>query len=470
MRFNLEKGVFSRGGRLNRFLGAILAATAFHGADASPTATNPPPAWISRPLSLSDTLNIALTNNRTILKSRTDVQAAYGVALQTRAIVIPKLRSQANYQLIDQNSIDKYPFPGGFNLSYPDQSWGATVQLVQSVYEGGRMVSAVRAARLTKDQAILNHQAVVADTLLEVRIAYADVLLAAQQITVQEASTNLLNMEWQDARRRFDAGTVPRFNVLRAEVELANATPRVIRARNAHHIAKNNLATLLGYDVPRDIGEDIPVVLTGELKVEREPEAFPVQLPMAIALAHERRPELGALRKAEGLSKEAVTVAKAGYKPSVQIAAGYGSRNSAFSRDLTKDITGWFTTGQMAWNIFDGLLTKGRVDEAKARHEHARLDLDDAGRRVELEVRTAYSTLIEATEVLKSQMKVQEQAEESLRLAKARNEAGTGTQLDVLNAQTALTEARTTQIQAEHDYLVATARLERAIGQNPMPR
>ena len=67
-------------------------------------------------------------------------------------------------------------------------------------------------------------------------------------------------------------------------------------------------------------------------------------------------------------------------------------------------------------------------------------------------------------EVLESQKKVQEQAEEALRLANARSEAGTGTQLDVLNAQTALTEARTTQIQALHDYSVARAKLERAMG------
>jgi outer membrane protein TolC len=66
---------------------------------------------------------------------------------------------------------------------------------------------------------------------------------------------------------------------------------------------------------------------------------------------------------------------------------------------------------------------------------------------------------------MESQKKVQEQAEEALRLARARAEAGTGTQLEMLDAQTALTEARTTQVQAVHGYVVARARLERAIGQ-----
>jgi outer membrane protein TolC len=102
--------------------------------------------------------------------------------------------------------------------------------------------------------------------------------------------------------------------------------------------------------------------------------------------------------------------------------------------------------------------------QARARQERASVDLQDAARTIELEVRTAYSTFVEAREVLESQEKVQEEAEEALRLAGARAEAGTGTQLDVLNAETSLTQARTTRLQALHAWSVARARLDRAIG------
>ena len=85
--------------------------------------------------------------------------------------------------------------------------------------------------------------------------------------------------------------------------------------------------------------------------------------------------------------------------------------------------------------------------------------------QIENEVRTAYSNFIEAQQVLESQLKVIEQAEEAVRLAMARNDAGSGTQLDVLSAQTALTDSRTTQAVALRDYAVALARLERAIGE-----
>ena len=81
-------------------------------------------------------------------------------------------------------------------------------------------------------------------------------------------------------------------------------------------------------------------------------------------------------------------------------------------------------------------------------------------------MRTACSNFIEAREVLESQKAVQEEAEEALRLAEARMAAGSSTQLDVLDAQTALTQARTTQAQALHDYSVARARLQRAVGED----
>jgi len=294
-----------------------------------------------------------------------------------------------------------------------------------------------------------------------VRVAYYDILLAAQQIIVQEASVNLLRKELEDATRRFEAGTVPRFNVLRAEVEVANARPKLIRAKNSHRIAKNNLANLLGYHVPTNVWEEIPLQLTAKL----EAEPYEIDLPAAVAQALERRPELGVLRKAERLRKEEILMAKGGYKPSLELFAGYGARNTRFRDDFLQDVAGFNAGIQLNWDIFDGRLTKGKIQQAEALHERAVVDLDDTTRRVELEVRTAYSNFIEAQEVLESQKKVQEQAEEALRLASSRAEAGTGTQLDVLNAQTSLTEARTTQSQALHDYAVARARLERAIGQ-----
>jgi outer membrane protein len=443
----------------------LLAAYRFN-ARAANTNT---PAWLQQSLSLAECIDLALRQNSTILKGRSDLEAAYGVVVQTRAIAIPKVTATANYQKTDPGGVETFPpVPSNIPSPFPeirgDQRWSGDVRLVQSIYEGGRITSALRTARLTKEQALLQYQTVIADTLLALRVAYSDVLLSEQQIVVQEASVKLLTNELQDQNRRFDAGTVPRFNVLRAEVELANARPRLIRARNAYRIAKNDLVNLLGYNVPKEIWQDIPLQLTGRL----EAQPFEMELPSAIAQALENRTELAALRKALGLAKEAVVTAQGAAKPSVEVFTGYGSRNTMFSDDITRAVSGWYGGARLNWTIFDGLYTKGKIDQAKALDRKAAFELEDVTRRVELEVRTGYSRFIEAREVLESQKKVQEQAEEALRLADVRSQAGSGTQLDVLSAQTALTEARSTQIQALYDYAVARARLERSIGQNIM--
>jgi outer membrane protein TolC len=416
-------------------------------------------AWLTRPLSLADALNTALQQNATILKAQNDLEASHGIVVQTRAVVLPQVKASGQYADEEITLATGSPYP------LPHQSWNSGIQIIQSIYEGGKLRAALRAADATKQQAVAQFQTGVADTLLAVRLAYYDTLLAAQQITVHEASVNLLQKELEDQQHRLDAGTVPKFNVLRAEVAVANERPNLIRARNDYRIAKNNLANLLGYNLPRDVWENIPLNLTDAL----EAAPYDVNLPDAIQQALTRRTELIALRKQVELQQLNIVNAKSGYKPTMQVFAGYNWMNNQFSTELGYELNGWNAGAQMSWNIFDGLLTHGKVMQADAQFAHAKTDLADQSRQIELAVRTAYSDFLEAKEVLDSQTKVQEEAEEALREANARADAGTGTQLDVLDAETSLTQARTTQIQALHDYTSARAKLERAIGADLAP-
>ena len=420
------------------------------------------PDWLTRPLSLADSLNIALVQNATILKAKNDLEASYGIVVQTRAVALPQLVATGQYKDTEPSAVES--FPGGTNgvSSQPDQNWNAGVQLIQTIYSGGKLMAAVRAAKVTKQQALAQYQTTLADTLLSVRLAYYDILLAAEQITVNETSVNLLQKELDDQQHRYDAGTVPNFNVLRAKVSVANARPPLLQARNNYRIAKNNLSNLLGYNLPRDIWENIPLNLTDGL----DAAPYEINLPNALQQALEKRPELLALRKTEELQDLNITDAASGYKPELQVFAGYTWFNAQFTPpvDLTHDINGWNVGGQVSWNIFDGLLTHGKVIQAKALYEKSKTAVDEEMRNVELEVRTTYSDFLEAQEVLESQKTVQEEAEESLREANARSDAGTGTQLDVLDAENQLTQARSTRVQALHDYDAARARFERAIG------
>lgn len=248
--------------------------------------------------------------------------------------------------------------------------------------------------------------------------------------------------------------------MLRAEVELENAKPPLIRAQNDLRISKESLVKLLAIDAPNQTNAFTPISFEGKLVYEHR--AW--ELPTALEQALQRRPELLSAERHVSVAKANVQVASSGYKPQASVFGNYGWHDYTFANDPGDTREGWTLGANLNWALFDGMLTRGKVTEARAQLQEANLDYADTRRQVELEVRQAYSDYLQTLELIEAQKKTVEEAEESLRLAEARFRAGTGTQLDVLSAQTALTEARSNEIQALHDYNVAIATLERVTG------
>jgi outer membrane protein len=418
-------------------------------------------------LTLEQCLELGLRQNPAVLKARQEIRRAQGVVVEARAPALPQLTASGQYQRIDRNFVDAFPFGGTnapgvntplvFNNQY--QPWAAQVEATQLLYSGGRVSAALRLAKLSDQIALLGFQRTVADIILELRRAFYAVLLDESLVRVREQSLQLLEQQLADVQHRFEAGDVPRFNVLRAEVEVANAKPPLIRAQNDLRLARETLVKLLAVDSPPE-QEFTRISFVGELAYQ--PRAW--SLPEALGAALRSRPELQQTERQVRAAKENIRIAQAGYKPEVSAFADYGIRDTTFSDEIDDTIHGWVLGAKATWPLFDGMLARGRVQQARARQEQAGLDYADTRRSIELEVRQAYSGFLQAVELVEAQKKTVEQAEESVRLAEARFRAGTGTQLDVLSAQTALTEARSNESQALYDYNVANASLERVTG------
>ena len=269
-------------------------------------------------------------------------------------------------------------------------------------------------------------------------------------------SVELASQQLKDAQNRFEAGTVPRFNVLRAEVEAANVKPGLIRAKNDFLIAKLQLAKILALE-PSDSGKP-GFQCIGELRIS--PRLF--DLGEALSLAVARRSSLKAQRQQILIEKEKVIGAIAGYKPRIDATGGFEIMQKSSSQALDASVQGYFLGITGSWKIFDSFETSGQVAQAKARMQSATAGYDDALRTVELEVQRAYADLQQYKETVESQQKNVEQAVEALRLAQERLSAGAGTQLEVLDARVALTRARTTEVQARADYVRSLAEFDRA--------
>jgi len=305
-------------------------------------------------------------------------------------------------------------------------------------------------------------EGIINQQLLAVRTQFYTVLLAKEKIKVQEENVTLLEQQLKDAQSRLGAGTVSNFEVLRAVVALANGQPPLIQARNDYRIAIEQLRQVLG--LITNYGPNATKVpeFVGALEVG-QPASY--QLTDALAAAHANRPELQRLARLENAGEQTVKANRAGYQPEIDLVGGYEwVRSPVFSAAWSNRLEGWTAGVQAQWNIFDGRATAGRVIQARSQLDQAKLSLAEATLSVEVQVRQAYSSLIEAWELVQASVKTVEQAQEALRLANVRYGAGTATQLDVLTSQVALTEARLNQLQADYGYNVALAAMRQAIG------
>jgi outer membrane protein TolC len=401
-------------------------------------------------LNLRYALAFALDNNFAIRQAKERIRQQEGVVLEVKSSTIPNVAASGSYSRnADEVSTNGY-----------DYAWSFGVTARQVLYSGGGVSASVRGSEAAREAAVLALRSVINDALLDVRTKFYTVIVNRERIEVQEQNVALLQRQLQDVKNRYEAGTVSNFEVLRAEVALANAQPALIRARNEFRNAIEDLRQALGFVTATEPNVTKLPEFVGEL--EFKPVEF--DLRSSLATAREQRPDLLRLQRLEVAAAEGVTARRANYYPDVTAFGSYDFRKAPFGSTSGSTRDGWTVGLQSTWDIFDGRATAGRVAQARSLLEQTKLAVGDAQLAVDVEVRRAISSLQEADELAAASKRVVEQAEESLRLANARFGAGSATQLDVLTAQTDLTTARLNQLQAFYSHTIAVARVRKALG------
>ena len=487
----------------------LLAVAAVCSAVFAGTGTRASTGSSPRTFTLNEAIETAFQRNPDILRARQEIERTKGVQIEVRAQALPHLDATAFYKKTDPNlmgggtssfatttstppTITPTPVPtvtpsptatpGDRSVNREtrtqsasatpsptvspgtiiipttstENSYDLTLTATQLIYNGS-VIPAIRGANIARDTSFFTLRDTIDRVIATVRQQFYQVILNKALIAVQEESVQLLQSQLKDQENRFEAGTVPRFNVLQAEVALANQQPALITARNNFRIAQLQLAKTIGLDFNPARGERAPLECRGELHFE--PREMP--LTLAIELGKERRPFLKQQRGNVLLAVAQVSGAFAGYQPTLSLNGGYEWASSPFSDRLSDIDKGWFFGVTGSWPIFDGFATAGLVKQQRALLSEARITYDDAVRQVELEVQQAFSNLQQDRELYESQSKNVDQAHEALRLATARLGVGAGVQLDVLNAQVALTQAQSTRLQALYSYNAELAEFDR---------
>jgi len=430
---------------------------------------------------LDDAVKTALQKNPTLLNAVQQIRFTRGQVIEVTAQALPQVDAVAGYQQIATELADpKTPTSSGgntINIPLPDgttvpldlgggggryvndKSWNVGFQASQLIYNGGAVISGIRAADAVESGANFLLRQTINDVVAQVKIAFFQVVLNRALIVAQKQSVDLLGEQLKDQENRYEAGTVPRFNVLQAEVALANAQPPLIQAQNNLRISMYQLVKLLGMDYSPAKPSEVPFNVVGNLTYV----ARKINIDESVRMAIERNPALKAQRQNLLAQAQNVNVQFAGYLPTVSAQADYTWQNNNAFESLTEVTAGWTFGFVGSWAIFDGFETKGRVMQARAQLEQAVNNYNDGVRQIILDVQEAISNLQTALETVQSQEASVLQATEAFRLSQERLDAGAGTQLDVLNAQTQLLQSQTNVLTARYDYITALAQYNLAL-------
>jgi outer membrane protein len=411
-------------------------------------------------LTLQDSIRIALQNSRSLRTVLEDERKANARVREAKGARLPQLDISANYRRLDR--VPKARFPsfdpvsGTFTFNeieiQPIDSGTGTVSLSQVVDISGVVRTATDAASLFSRIANLDVQRTRNDVVLQVKQAFYDVLRAQELVRVAEESLRNAEVRRKLAQAAVDAGVSPKLDVMRAEAAVAAAEQAVITARNALQLAKSAFNNVLGRRVDEPV-ELLPVD-------EQVPESADFNQYLQEALA--KRPEMIQANLGISLAEKQITAAKRDQLPTV-VVRGQWDFNLKTSTFQPRE-SSFTTIAAVQFKIWDSGQTQGRVEQARADVDKAKITIENVREGIALEVRSAYLGLQEAREKVAVAEKGLQAATESLRVARLRYEAGVSNQLELSDAELAYTQAEQNLVNARYDLRVAWARLEKAMG------
>jgi outer membrane protein TolC len=434
---------------------------------AAPSAVRafPTPEEIAgRELTLGEAVRIALDNAPAILQRFGEYVAAQQRIDQAFSTMLPQLSllGQALYSDSTTRIFNSTGSTTFSNVSKPSPASGA-LSASQLLWDFGKSWAATDAAKANSDSAREQVELQKDLIVLAVKESYFLQLLSSRLVVVAAQAVDRSELNLKSAKGFFDVGTRPKFDVTRAEVDVANARVALIRAQNAVSLARIGLNQAMG------IAINAPTRVKDILAYE--PVKFDRDTLVAEALR--QRPEYKQARLRSDAAEATVRQNFRDFFPGLfgvgSVGAGrtendfQGQGGSSAPGVFTRVDRDWQVGLELRWNIFDGGNKIARYREAKALLEASQAGVRDTELQIWQQVEQAHVNVVEAEERIGAAQKAVESAQENFRLSQGRFDAGVGTIIELTDAQLALTQAQATEAQALSDYRIAIARLERAL-------
>lgn len=408
-----------------------------------------------RRLTLEECVRLGLERAIPVRNAQRDEAVARARIGQVRAQILPDLKATGEY--LHYGDLQSFDTGQGVVPLGRQDNYSAAAEVRQLLYDGGSVRAAMKAARTYREKAEQETRQAEAARVRDIKLAFYRVLLAAQNVAVEEASAEQLRGLVAQAEARFARETASEFDLLSARVRLANQQPDLIAARRDAQVARASLRNLL-------------MLEEKDFEVEGSLAFRPVEVNLEAALEAGRRnrPELQSQLKQVVLNEVDIRYERGGYLPEVSARAAYRGQNPESFISAEDDWSWRWDAGLvLEWSLFDGALRRHRVIEKSLELSKSKDRLVELERAVELEIEQAWLDLVHAAEAVAASRENISLAAKGLDIARTRHAAGLSTYLEFADANLALSTARLNHARALCAHLQAEAVLDYACGRTP---
>lgn len=412
-------------------------------------------------LDLEETIQRALLTNPSVKiaeSQRKEAKADYSAAKSARGISISLSHSTGRNGYADNRLNPIYDNAGNligtsYNKSIGNSHSNSIIASLP-LFTGGELQGQIGQAKanyrsmLSAEEQAYNEMKETATT------GYFNMLNAGNMKALRQESVDRLQAHLDNVIAQYNVGIVARADVLRSEVELANAKQDYITASNEYDVAEATLNNIIG----------TPLNTTLKLKDSLQYVPYDNDMAYCLAYSEQHRPELKQAEYGVDAAEAALVVARSGHMPKINAVAGNywgGTDESNWPGD---DNDHWSVGVTASMNIFDSGVTWSKIHAAQEALVQAKENQRQIKDNVELEVRTDYLNLREAEKRITTTQVAVASAEEDYHIAVVRYQAGVGTNIDVMDAQEALTQAKTNYYQALYNYNTSKAALNTSMG------
>lgn len=425
-------------------------------------------------LSLNECIDIALENNSSLRNADRRVDIAKANVVTAKSGFLPRINSSfSSGKYIQGPRQIRTDVPVGFDPTtgqgiYEERTIrqestsrnynSARVSLSQNIWDFGRSSNYIKTAnaeREASEQSKLSTQHAV---VLNVKAAYFNLLKAEKLYEVYADAVALAKEQVDRSETMMDIGLASKAEVYQARVNMGTNKRQAITQKNIIEMAIADLNTALGIN---------PNTPTKVKEVDEVPSFLEYEFEEAVNTAFENNPYIKSLDLSVKVSLYNLRAAKARYMPTVGASVAYSRSNDELSRVYTTNLDEDYTAtlgAQVDLNIFNGFSDKAEIQRQRLYYEIAMEDLAEQKRLIVSDVKQYFLELNAYEDILEIQTENIDAAKENLRLQQEKRRVGSGTELDVTDAQVGLTRAQSDYVSAEHEAHVARARLQAAMG------